>query len=637
MYNTIIINEGKVSNMKKKQFFIILTLCFIILSSVSPAFANRDMTEDNIEKLVDKVIKNDMENLHIPGAAIVMTKDDQIIFSKGYGYADLENKIPVNPEKTIIRVGSLTKSLTATAAMQLVEEEKFNLDKDINQYLKSYKVSNFNNKPITLHHLLTHTAGLDEAIYKRDSLSKENVLSSTEYLKNYVKKQPPICESGKTFQYSNVGIGLIGNLIEQRTGQTLNGYFNKNMFNHLDMSSASLQLPFKNKDLAKSYIYHKNKYKEMPYSYISLPGAGGMSSTATDFAKYMIMHINGGKYQGKEILHPDLVRQMHQKNFASHPDMYGIGYGFFRSELNGLPILWANGGIDGFNSKMVLIPSKGIGIFIVINSGQSGMEMSHNLIQVIADKFLKGDKKDISYLPNKSIEELEGIYELTLSPKHGYGKWFEFIGNLKYSVIAESNSVIKVKGVFQNEGQRPLEKHFIQTSPLFFQEIDGVEQIHFHKRDGKLVLTGPMYFTATKTPLWKQASLLRTFYFVNFLFFILMTIIWLIRWVIKKIRKKNNSISLWIGLISALNAVFFIIQFTYGNSKLLFGYSNWYILVICSIPIITAILASGLLMVNVKRFIKKEKFLIGQFIFCIVTLLCSFFLYYWNYLIVPYS
>lgn len=616
--------------MKKKEFIIVLTLCFIILNSISPAFANTDMPKDNIENLVDKVIKNDMEKLHIPGAAVVITKDEEVIFSKGYGYADLENEIPVNPEKTIFRVGSLTKSLTATAAMQLVEEQRFELDKDINQYLKSYKISNFDNKPITLHHLLTHTAGLDEAIYKRDSLSKENVLSSTEYLKYYVTKQRPICESGELFQYSNVGSGLIGNLIEEQMGQTLNEYMNRNIFNSLEMSSASLQLPLGNKDLAKSYIYHNNNYKKIPYSYISLPGGGGMSSTATDFAKYMIMHMNSGKYQRKQILHPDLVRQMHQKNFASHPNMYGIGYGFFRSELNGLPILWANGGIDGFVSKMVLIPSERIGIFVVINNGQCGMEMSHNVIQVIADKFWKGDKKNFSYIPNESIEELEGIYELTLSPKHGFGKWIEFLGDFKYSVIAESNSVIKVKGVFQNEGQRPLEKHFIQISPLLFQEIDGVEQIHFHKRDGAWVLTGPMYFTATKVSLWKQAS--KPFYYINLLFFPLMTIIWLIRWGIKKIRKKNTPISLCIGLISALNSVFFIMQFTYGNAKLVYGYSIWYTLIICSTPIITAIFAIGLLIMNVKRFINKENFFIGQCIFCIVTLLCSFFLYYWNFI-----
>ncbi|MBE0344159.1 class A beta-lactamase-related serine hydrolase, partial [Paenibacillus sp. 28ISP30-2] len=115
---------------------------------IAPAWAANSITPDQMEKTVDQIMSTELEKLHIPGAAVVVTQGDQIYFSKGYGYADLEQKTAFDPTTTIVPVGSLTKSFSATAAMQLVEQNKLDLNQDVNNYLKSYKASQFQNQPL---------------------------------------------------------------------------------------------------------------------------------------------------------------------------------------------------------------------------------------------------------------------------------------------------------------------------------------------------------------------------------------------------------------------------------------------------------------------------------------------------------
>ncbi|WP_311083017.1 serine hydrolase domain-containing protein [Paenibacillus polymyxa] len=157
-------------------------------------------------------MNTELEKLHIPGAAVVVTQEDHILFSKGYGYEDLEPKRAFDPAKTMVRVGSLTKSFSASATMKLVEQNKLDLNEDVNRYLHSYKASQYQNHPFNLHQLLTHTAGLDEAIYDINSSTRAGVLPTEQYLSTYFENQPPIRKPGIQYEYSNVAFSLIGNI-----------------------------------------------------------------------------------------------------------------------------------------------------------------------------------------------------------------------------------------------------------------------------------------------------------------------------------------------------------------------------------------------------------------------------------------
>src|SRR5687768_12866954 len=150
-------------------------------------------------EILDPIFAEQMEKLHIPGAVVVVVKDGRIIFTKGYGYADVEKKTPVIPEKTIFRIGSITKVFTATAVMQMVDRGRIKLADDVNQYLTGFKIPPTYPQPITFANLLTHTSGLDEISPGRRTDDESKVVPLGAFLKTrLVRIRPP----GEVISYS---------------------------------------------------------------------------------------------------------------------------------------------------------------------------------------------------------------------------------------------------------------------------------------------------------------------------------------------------------------------------------------------------------------------------------------------------
>jgi CubicO group peptidase (beta-lactamase class C family) len=192
----------KISPMIKKSLALSMTLMLalgILLSVVVPAMAkeNRvapggdvhtapsqtpgptDPTE--MEAFLDDLFAREMEEYHIAGAAISVVKDGKLFFAKGYGYADVENKIPVDSEETIFRTGSVGKNFTWTAVMQLVEQGKLDLDADVNTYL-DFQIPNTYPQPITLKHLMTHTSGIEDRWLESLVTDSSELVSEREWL-----------------------------------------------------------------------------------------------------------------------------------------------------------------------------------------------------------------------------------------------------------------------------------------------------------------------------------------------------------------------------------------------------------------------------------------------------------------------
>ncbi|MFT5872967.1 MAG: CubicO group peptidase (beta-lactamase class C family) [Clostridium sp.] len=122
------------------------------------------LNKDNVEKFADGLFNEQLKKFNVPGAVFAVVKDNAVLFEKGYGYSDIDKKIPVDPKTTVFRVASISKLFTATAVMQLKEKGTVNLEEDVNKYLKDFKIENKYSKPVTLENLLTHTAGFDEKI-----------------------------------------------------------------------------------------------------------------------------------------------------------------------------------------------------------------------------------------------------------------------------------------------------------------------------------------------------------------------------------------------------------------------------------------------------------------------------------------
>lgn len=258
----------------------------IVLSNSSTAFSQSNAVKNSasrsrkaidrkeLESFLDKLFAEEMAKYKVPGAVFVLVQDGEVFFAKGYGFADLEKKRRVDPDKTLFRAYSFSKSFTATAVMQLVEQGKLKLDEDVNKYLKRFQIKDKFAEPVTLADLLTHRAGFtDTDVRTQLAQGDYRILDLGEYLKKNLpaRSAPP----GK-FQYSNFGAALAGFIVEEVSGEPFAEYIEKHIFKPLGMSRSTFLLPSQLSqeslaDFALSYaidggVSRRMRFKEADFS-----------------------------------------------------------------------------------------------------------------------------------------------------------------------------------------------------------------------------------------------------------------------------------------------------------------------------------------------------------------------------------
>ena len=189
---------------------------------------------------LDSLLAQQLAENHIAGAAVAVVKDGQVLVTKGYGYADVENGIPVDPQETMFYIGSVGKFFTWTAVMQLVEQGKLDLDADINTYL-DFRIPDTYPQPITLKHLLTHTPGFEDRFFENLSLDAADVLPEREWLMTHMpaRVRPP----GDVAAYSNYGTQLAGYIGARAAGQSYMAYIQEHILDPLGMERSTAYSP----------------------------------------------------------------------------------------------------------------------------------------------------------------------------------------------------------------------------------------------------------------------------------------------------------------------------------------------------------------------------------------------------------
>ena len=358
-----------------------------------------------LEAFLDPIFAEQMEKLHIPGATIAVVKDGKFFFSKGYGFANLEKKTPVTADKTIFRIGSITKVFTATSLVQLTDRRKINLNTDVNKYLKDFKIQNTYPQHVTFANLLTHTAGFDEINLGRKTTSADKVIPLGEFLKaRLIRRKPP----GEFISYSTYGISLAGHLVETISGTPYKEYLNKNMFQPLAMNRTSIVSVSVNllSDVATGYDYTADSYRPLAFEYFHSYPASDINSTATDMARFMLAHLEGGHLGKGRILSERGARDMHGQHFVNHPRLLGIAYGFFENRQNNLRAIEHGGVMDGFSALLYLVPDKRFGIFIAVN-GETGGLLERVKSKILNRYFPTENKTEVTQSPAQLKEKLE--------------------------------------------------------------------------------------------------------------------------------------------------------------------------------------------------------------------------------------
>ena len=326
----------------------------------------------DLEAFFDGVVNVQLKSKHIAGAVVAVVVGDKLVFSKGYGYADIEARRQVDPEKTMFRIASISKLFTWTAVMQQVEEGKLDLDADINGYLKDVQIPGTFPQPVTLKHMLTHTPGFDDVVIGLFARQPEKrPLPEVLRAQMPLRVRPP----GVLSCYSNHGTAMAGYAVACVSGMSWEDYIEKRILKPLGMEHTMVRQPAEADipaDMSKGYKWKHDRFKVEGFEYVPTAPAGCISTTADDAAKFMIAHLNDGQGTAGRILKPETARRMREPLFRHDPKTSAMCYGFMEEQLNGKRMVGHGGDTLWFHSLLQLIPENRVGFFVSYNTDTSG-------------------------------------------------------------------------------------------------------------------------------------------------------------------------------------------------------------------------------------------------------------------------
>ncbi|MBW1297414.1 serine hydrolase domain-containing protein [Aquimarina litoralis] len=369
------------------RYYILYFFCIGILNSIQ----SQTIDQSKLESSLDSLIQKTMEEEHIPGAAFIIVKDGKTLLKKGYGYTSLgEDVRRVDPDSTIFRIGSVTKTFTATALLQLVDQKKVDLYMDVNQYLKSVKVPNTYKTPVTLANLLDHSAGFDE-LRGRVVYRENQSIPLADYLKNRIVR---VREPGVISSYSSFGIALAGLLVEDISGQKLDAYMKKHIWEPLGMHMTSMFLNDQVEQYASwGYEYRNGVNLPQPWEFYHTYPASEINSTVADMGKYLLMHLNNGILDDQRVLSTSLSQKMKSAELRVHDTVEAFAYGFYEEDAHGFRTISHGGDMLGYASYMAMIPEEKLGVFVIHH--HEGTRLRYAVMDIILKTFAKEKEQQI--------------------------------------------------------------------------------------------------------------------------------------------------------------------------------------------------------------------------------------------------
>jgi len=356
--------------------------------AAKPLAAHGPTTVEEMEAFVDGFMNSQMKAGPVAGAAVVVVKDGQVFFQKGYGYEDAQKRVPVDPAQTLFRPGSVSKLFTWTSVMQLVEQGKLDLDADVNTYLKDFKVASTFPQPVKLRNIMTHTAGFEDGAVGYLFAGKvEDLLPLGKWVAAHepTRVRPPTTDfsDGTGASYSNWATALAGHIVEVVSGQSFDDYVAQHIFQPLGMERSTFGEPLPESlapRMSGGYTFEAGAFKSHGFEFIHAAGpAGSLSSTVSDMARFMLAHLQDGTLGDAHILKAETAQLMHSRVMSPDPALNGHALGFYETYINGHRIIGHGGDTQFFHSILSLMPETGVGLFATVNTGGQGGRTSVDL------------------------------------------------------------------------------------------------------------------------------------------------------------------------------------------------------------------------------------------------------------------
>jgi CubicO group peptidase (beta-lactamase class C family) len=313
------------------------------------------------------------------GLAVGVVRNGRLEFFYGHGLADIASNTPVS-EDTVFRIGSITKTFTAIAVLQLWEQGLVDLDVPANDYLRAYRLvpAKAAHRPATVRQLLTHTAGLPQLVYP--SRAFRPILGETV---RFGQRLPTlaefyrgglhlVAEPGTRHTYSNHGFATLGQIVEDVSGEPLDRYFREHIFEPLGMADTDLLRSERVRSrLATGYALRSDGPHPVSDCDVVTVGAGSIYSTTSDMARYVSALLGGGANEHGSVLKPETLASMFAPHYQPDPRLPGVGLAFFRGEVGGHLVVEHDGLVPGFSSQMSVAPDDGVGVVAFTNGARS--------------------------------------------------------------------------------------------------------------------------------------------------------------------------------------------------------------------------------------------------------------------------
>ncbi len=613
-----------------------MKLLFYTLFMVNPF-----LFADNSDSLHNE-INTIFADQSAPGAVVIWVQNDTTRIFEILGYANITESREIDSEKTIFRIGSISKAVNAIGVLNRVEASLLHMDRDINSYFDEPFIQNRLMNPVTLRHLLTHTAGFDDMFIGKSSRTRENALSLKEAMHSLQPRR--IMEPGEISSYSNYGAALSGYLAEHVSGVEYYALMDSIVFRPLGMFHSSFDPDQQAlKHFMTGYFPDLDGLIELQYDYLHDTPAGTMVSTARDMETFLKVMVDPDGLENAGVLTRGMTEEMMRIQFTHHPKLSG-GFGYLWNifEYNGHRVVGHDGGYIGSAARMFLFPEYNAAMFIAVNL--MDFSLINRVTQLLISTLLpepvieEKDRVDFQrFTDQRPLNDFTGTWRNTRYTKHSFTKFGVMLGIMGQEIVTgiENDTLLTLPrpdGTYHR---------MVRTEPYLFESIDEDYRIAFRESEGRIthLFTGgtsafeklhPLETTRIQLPFLAAANV----------FFSVLSAGLIIVFLTRKFRKTTP-------VFTRLSLFEFAIAFFYSFSFLLylpafamipeyelhigFGYGlPWLFYVITLMPY--AALGFTILL-TVQLFREKERNW-PRFIFSVVVILFSVALFlslnYWN-------
>lgn len=447
----------------------ILTETVLVETQLTQSSAAALPTPAAFAAFFDAALPEQLAAEEIAGAMAAVVHKGELVFAQGYGAADVDAGVPVTADRTLFFVGSVGKLWTWSAVMQLAEQGKLDLHADVNDYL-DFAIPAAFGQPITLHHLMTHSAGFEEEFNSLFVAGEDRVLPLRDHLVRHMPAR--VYAPGAVMAYSNYGTALAGYIVERVAGQPFETYLTEHLLQPLGMTHSfvgNVVPPALAADITQGYQRQNGAFVGADFEYAAAAPTAPLRTTATDISRFLAAHLGKGCVGGACILRPESVADMHATHFTHPLQTDGMAYGFMATTINGQRVLWHLGGSPHFVTMLALVPAQELGVVVAYNTppADDGRAMLFRLM----DEFFPATRTAPPAAPLPGAADRAARFNGAYAPARSNHTTAQ-----KLVRYLETAPIALEAGRLTFNGWR-----FVETEPGVLQQVDGDRRLTFHE------------------------------------------------------------------------------------------------------------------------------------------------------------